>query len=128
MNVLLPSVKDNLRRGWGKMFKFLESPSPRTHQSYSFIFFFSASFLLFFLLFFGGGQGQVRRRRGLLLRIRFRSPVVAQWVKGLMLSARMRVQTLALLSGLRILSCCEQWHRLQMQVGSGVAVASICCR
>lgn len=54
MNVLLPSVKDNLRRGWGKMFKFLESPSPRTHQSYSFIFFFSASFLLFFLLFLGG--------------------------------------------------------------------------
>ena len=36
---------------------------------------------------------------------------------------RMWVQSLASISGLRILCRCELWHRLQTQLGSGVAVA-----
>jgi len=36
---------------------------------------------------------------------------------------RICVQSLALLSGLRIRSCRELWCRLQMHLGSGVAVA-----
>ena len=36
---------------------------------------------------------------------------------------RTRVQSLALLSGLRIWCCCELWCRLQIQLGSGVSVA-----
>ena len=36
---------------------------------------------------------------------------------------RMLVQSLALLSGLSIQHCSELWSRLQMQLGSGVAVA-----
>ena len=36
---------------------------------------------------------------------------------------RMQVRSLASLSGLRILHCCELWCRSQTQLGSGVAVA-----
>ena len=36
---------------------------------------------------------------------------------------RLRVQSLALLSGLRIRCCCELWCRSQMWLGSRVAVA-----
>ena len=50
-------------------------------------------------------------------------PVVAQWVKNLIVSMRMLVQSLALLSELRIWHCRELWLRLQMQLGSCVAVA-----
>ena len=38
---------------------------------------------------------------------------------------RMQIQSLALLSGLRIRRCCELWCRLQVQVGSGIAVAVV---
>ena len=38
---------------------------------------------------------------------------------------RMRVQSLALLSGLRIQLCSELWCRSQMQLGSCVAVAVV---
>ena len=37
---------------------------------------------------------------------------------------RLRVQSLAFLSGLRIQHCCELWCRWQMWLGSGVAVAA----
>ena len=51
-------------------------------------------------------------------------PVVAQQVKNLAsVSMRMWVQSLALLSGLRILCCRKPRCRLQMQLESGVAVA-----
>ena len=36
---------------------------------------------------------------------------------------RLWVRSLASLSGLRILCCCELWCRLQMRLGSYVAVA-----
>ena len=36
---------------------------------------------------------------------------------------RLQVQSLALLSGLRIQHCCELWCRSQMKLRSGVAVA-----
>ena len=50
-------------------------------------------------------------------------PTVAQWVKGPnIVSVRMRVQSLALLSGLRIWHCHKLWHRSQIWQGSGVAV------
>ena len=42
---------------------------------------------------------------------------------------RMQVQSLALLSALRIRCCCELWYRLQTQLGSGFAVScGIGCR
>ena len=36
---------------------------------------------------------------------------------------RLQVRYLDLISGLRIWRCLELWYRLQMQLGSGVAVA-----
>ena len=49
---------------------------------------------------------------------------MAQWVKNPMdiVSMRMQVQSLALLSGLRIQRCHKLWYRSQMQLGFGVAV------
>ena len=38
---------------------------------------------------------------------------------------RTRVRSLALLSGLRIRCCCELWYRLQMWLGSWVAMAVV---
>ena len=44
--------------------------------------------------------------------------------KGIQLvSMRTRVHSLALLSGLRIRNCCEQWCRLQVQLGPRAAMA-----
>ena len=40
-----------------------------------------------------------------------------------LVSMRMWVPSLALLSELRIQICCELWHRLQTRLGSRVAVA-----
>ena len=71
-------------------------------------------------------------------------PVVAQWLTNLR-TMRLRVRSLALLSGLTIRRCRELWCRLKMWLGSSVAVAvvqassyssdstpslwtSICCR
>ena len=48
------------------------------------------------------------------------------WLSGLqtqLVSMRMRVRSLALLSGFRILHCCELWSRSQKWLGSHVAVA-----
>ena len=39
-----------------------------------------------------------------------------------LVSKRMWVQPLALLSGLRIRCCHKLWHRLQQQLGSGIAM------
>ena len=72
-------------------------------------------------------------------------PVMAQWNRILLVSIRMQVRSLALLSWLRIQHCCELWCRLQMWLRCGIAVAvaqagscssdstpsletSICCR
>ena len=57
----------------------------------------------------------------------FRIPVVAQQVKSLTVSMRMQVQSLALLSGLRIQHCPKLQCRSQMWLESGVAavVASV---
>ena len=52
-------------------------------------------------------------------------PVVAQQVTNHLVSMRMWVQSLALLSRLRIQHCRELWCRLQMGVGSGAAVAVV---
>ena len=54
-----------------------------------------------------------------------RDPFVAQrkWIwLGIM---KLRVQSLPLLSGLRIQHCCELWCRSQARLGSGVAVAVV---
>ena len=50
-------------------------------------------------------------------------PVVALWLTIQLGTMRLRVQSLALLSGLRIWCCCELWCRSQARFGSGVAVA-----
>ena len=49
-------------------------------------------------------------------------PVVAQWKQTRLVSMRMRVQSLALLSGLGIWHCHELWYTSQMWLGSGMAV------
>ena len=52
----------------------------------------------------------------------FRVPLMAQWK---LVSMRMQVQSLPLLSGLRIRHCLELWETSQMQLGYGVAVAVV---
>ena len=52
-------------------------------------------------------------------------PIVAQQKPIRLGTIRLQVQSLALLSGLRIQHCYELWCRLQMQLGSGVAVAMV---
>ena len=52
-------------------------------------------------------------------------PMVAQQVKSPTVSTRMQVQSLALLSGLRLQLCCTLQHSLQMWLGSGVALAVV---
>ena len=51
-------------------------------------------------------------------------PTIAQQVKDLTLSLRMQVQSLAL-PGLKIQSCHKMQHKLQICLGSGVAVALV---
>ena len=50
---------------------------------------------------------------------------MAQRVKNLTVSMRMWVQSLASISGLRMQHCCKLWCRLQMQLGSGVAMTVV---
>ena len=50
-------------------------------------------------------------------------PIVVQWKRIQLASMSMWVQSLALLSGLRIQHCCELWCRLQMRLRSRIAVA-----
>ena len=53
------------------------------------------------------------------------APVVSQQKQIQLVSMRMRVQSLASLSELRIRCCRELWCRLEMQLGSQVAVALV---
>ena len=50
---------------------------------------------------------------------------MAQWKPIQLGTLRLQVQSLALLSGLRIWHCCELWCRSQEQLGSQVAVAVV---
>ena len=52
-------------------------------------------------------------------------PVVVQWKQIRLGTMRLRVRSLALLHGLRIQCCRELWGRLQMRLGSHVAVAVV---
>ena len=52
-------------------------------------------------------------------------PVVVQWKLIQLGPVRLRIRSLALLSGLRIRRCRELWCRSQMQLGSCVAVALV---
>ena len=47
---------------------------------------------------------------------------MAQQLGTLVVSMRMQVLSLASLSGLRLWRCLGLWRRLQMQIGSGLAV------
>ena len=49
-------------------------------------------------------------------------PIMAQWKRIQLGTMRLRLPSLALLSGLRIRCCCELWCRLQTWLGSRVAV------
>ena len=53
-------------------------------------------------------------------------PIVAQQKRIRLVTMRLGVQSLTLLSGLRIQCCCELWCRLQTQLRSCVAVAVAC--
>ena len=50
-------------------------------------------------------------------------PIVVQWKRIQQGTVRLKVQSLVLLSGLRIWCCCELWCRSQMWLRSRVAVA-----
>ena len=52
-------------------------------------------------------------------------PTVVQWKQIQLASMRMWVQSLASLSGAEIRRCCELWCKLQMWLGSGMAVAVV---
>ena len=52
-------------------------------------------------------------------------PFMAQWKRTRLGSVRLRVRSLSSLSGLRIQRFRELWCRLQMGLGSGVAVAVV---
>ena len=52
-------------------------------------------------------------------------PFVAQWLTNRLGSVRKQVQSLALLSGLRILRCGKLWYRVQMRLRSGIAVVVV---
>ena len=54
-----------------------------------------------------------------------RVPTEAQWVKNPTSTHEDGVQSLALLSGLKIQCCCKLQCRSQMQLGSGIAVAVV---
>ena len=56
---------------------------------------------------------------------RIRVPIVAQWEQIQLVSMRMWVRSLALLSGLGIWHCHELWCRSQTRLGSHVAVAVV---
>ena len=83
----------------------------------------------------GRAQGQNSQRDGMGQRRCLSSglnemhvsgvPLMAQRVKIQLLSMKMRVQSLVLLSGLRIWHCQELWCRLEMWLGSCVAVAVV---
>lgn len=63
MNVLLPSVKDNLRRGWGKIFKFLE-PLPHALINHIVLSFSSLLPSSSSSSFFLGGAGAGEEEKG----------------------------------------------------------------
>ena len=50
---------------------------------------------------------------------------MAQWKQIQLGTMRLCIRSLALLSGLRIQRCRDLWGRLQMWLGSGVAVAVV---
>ena len=52
-------------------------------------------------------------------------PIVAQQRQIQLVSMRMRVRSLASLSGLRVWRCCELWCRSQIELGSRVVVAMV---
>ena len=52
-------------------------------------------------------------------------PIVGQWLMTQLASMRLQVRSLASVSGLRNWRCCELWCRLQMRLGSRVAVAGV---
>ena len=52
-------------------------------------------------------------------------PIVAKWVKNPTGTMRMQIQSLALLSGLRIWSCGELWCGLQTRLRSGIAMVVV---
>ena len=54
-----------------------------------------------------------------------RVPIVEQQKQIRLENMRLWVRSLALLNGLRLWHCHELWYRLQMCLGSGVAVAVV---
>ena len=52
-------------------------------------------------------------------------PIVLQWKRIQLGTVRLWIQSLSLLSGLRIWHCRELWYWSQMQLRSGVAVAVV---
>ena len=52
-------------------------------------------------------------------------PIVAQWKRIRLGTKRLRVRSLASLSGLRIWHCCELWCRSQRRLGSGITLTVV---
>ena len=68
-------------------------------------------------------KGEVQEQEGGVERWKMGVPVMAQWKRISLGTMRLWVQSLALLSGLRIWHCHELWCSLQMRLRSGVAMA-----
>ena len=58
-----------------------------------------------------------------ILKARAGVPIMAQQKQLSLVSMRLRVRSLPLLSGLRIRCCHELWYRLQTRLGASVDVA-----
>ena len=71
----------------------------------------------------GGRRGRERKHRKKKKKKKLEFPLWLSELRTQLLSVRMRVPSLALLSGLRIPCRHKVWRSLQMRLGSGVAVA-----
>ena len=73
----------------------------------------------------GTGAGGVLAAGNTLSKIGIGVPMMVQWKRIRLGTMRFRVPSLTLLNGLKIWRCPELWCRLQMRLGSGVAMAVV---
>ena len=72
-----------------------------------------------------GAEGICGMSRSYKLIVELEFPLWLSRLRTCLVPMRMQVGSLASISGLRIQCCHKLWHRLQMQLGSGIAVAVV---
>ena len=112
---IYPSAKENFWPFWDK--KQVTSP-----QMLPFLRCYSThSLSSFWVCLLDSHQGSVYEHNVQVTHIKFHHGEFPLWFRGFwtqLVSMRMRVRSLALLSGLRIWHCHELWCKLQTQLGS----------